>query len=145
MRRPNRGGTAGKSARPRSGRLLGRVFLWGAARARTTRKSWRRDMSDETKFVEELGDRDDFSQWYLDLVYKAGLADESPVRGSMIIKPYGYALWENMQQAMDARIKATRHEHLYFPPFIPYTFLDRAAAHVEGFAPAIPLLTRAGG
>jgi len=102
-------------------------------------------MADETKFVEELGDRDDFSQWYLDLVYKTGLADESPVRGSMIIKPYGYALWENMQQAMDTRIKATGHENMYFPLFIPYSFLEREAEHVEGFAPEVAVVTHAGG
>ena len=102
-------------------------------------------MADETKFVEDLSDKDDFSRWYLDLVYKAGLADESPVRGCMIIKPYGFALWENMQRAMDDRIKATGHENVYFPLFIPYSFLEREAEHVEGFAPEVAIVTRAGG
>src|SRR5690348_1980510 len=77
----------------------------------------RASMADETKFVEDLAEKDDFAKWYLDLVYKADLADESPVRGCMTIKPYGYALWENMQQAMDRRIKATGHENAYFPLF----------------------------
>jgi prolyl-tRNA synthetase len=102
-------------------------------------------MADESKFVEELADKDDFSQWYLNVVYKAGLADESPVRGCMTIKPYGYALWENMQRTMDARIKATGHENLYFPLFIPASFLEREAEHVEGFAPEVAVVTRAGG
>jgi prolyl-tRNA synthetase len=102
-------------------------------------------MSETEKFVEDLMDKDDFAQWYLDLVYKAGLADESPVRGCMVIRPYGYALWEHMQRAMDDRIKATGHENAYFPLFIPASFLEREAEHVEGFAPEVALVTRAGG
>jgi prolyl-tRNA synthetase len=102
-------------------------------------------MADETRFVEELADKDDFAQWYLNVVYKAELADESPVRGCMTIRPYGYALWENMQRTMDARIKATGHENLYFPLFIPSSFLEREAEHVEGFAPEVAVVTRAGG
>jgi prolyl-tRNA synthetase len=102
-------------------------------------------MADDTKFVEDLAEKDDFSQWYLDLVYKSGLADESPVRGCMTIKPYGYALWENMQAAMDRRITATGHENAYFPLFIPGSFLEREAEHVEGFAPEVAVVTRAGG
>src|SRR5690348_6412134 len=101
--------------------------------------------SAETRFVEDLAEKDDFSQWYQDVVYKAGLADESPVRGCMTIKPYGFALWENMQRAMDDRIKATGHENVYFPLFIPYSFLEREAEHVEGFAPEVAVVTRAGG
>lgn len=100
----------------------------------------------EAKFVEDLGDKDDdFAKWYLDTVYKAELADESPVRGCMVIRPYGYALWENMQRAMDDRIKATGHENAYFPLFIPGSFLEREAEHVEGFAPEVAVVTRAGG
>ena len=99
----------------------------------------------ESKFVEELVDKDDFAQWYLDVVYKSGLADESPVRGCMTIRPYGYALWENMQRAMDDRIKATGHENAYFPLFIPSSFLEREAEHVEGFAPEVAVVTHAGG
>ena len=99
----------------------------------------------ESRFVEDLAEKDDFAQWYQDVVYKAGLADESPVRGCMTIKPYGYALWENMQRAMDDRIKATGHENVYFPLFIPVSFLEREAEHVEGFAPEVAVVTRAGG
>ncbi|MFI5271827.1 MAG: proline--tRNA ligase [Ktedonobacterales bacterium] len=99
----------------------------------------------EEKLVEELAEKDDFSRWYLDLVYKAGLADESPVRGCMVIRPYGYALWENMQAAMDRRIKATGHENAYFPLFIPLSFLEREAEHIEGFAPEVAVVTHAGG
>ncbi len=99
----------------------------------------------ESKFVEDIAEKDDFSRWYLDLVYKAELADESPVRGCMVIRPYGYALWENMVAQMDARIKATGHENAYFPLFIPSSFLAREAEHVEGFAPEVAVVTRAGG
>jgi len=101
--------------------------------------------STESRFVEDLAEKDDFAQWYQDVVYKAGLADESPVRGCMTIKPYGYALWEHMQRAMDDRIKATGHENAYFPLFIPGSFLEREAEHVEGFAPEVAVVTRAGG
>ncbi|MEO7001184.1 MAG: proline--tRNA ligase [Ktedonobacterales bacterium] len=101
--------------------------------------------SSENKFVQELADLDDYSRWYLDVVYKADLADLSPVRGCMVIRPYGYALWENMQRLLDERIKATGHENVYFPLFIPYSFLEREAEHVAGFAPEVALVTRAGG
>ncbi|HEU4782054.1 MAG TPA: aminoacyl--tRNA ligase-related protein, partial [Ktedonobacterales bacterium] len=96
------------------------------------------------KLVEDLADRDDFSQWYQDLVYKTELADESPVRGCMVIRPYGYALWENMVRRLDDRIKATGHENAYFPLFIPKSFIEREAEHVEGFAPEVAWVTRAG-
>jgi len=99
----------------------------------------------DNRFVQELADQDDYSRWYLDVVYKADLADLSPVRGCMVIRPYGYALWENMQRLLDDRIKATGHENLYFPLFIPYSFLEREAEHVAGFAPEVALVTRAGG
>src|SRR5215472_6505328 len=101
-------------------------------------------MVDEHTFVEDLAEKDDFSQWYLDLVYKAELAAESPVRGCMVIRPYGYALWENMQRQLDDRIKATGHVNAYFPLFIPASFLAREAEHVEGFAPEVAWVTRAG-
>lgn len=102
-------------------------------------------MADEERYVEELADKDDFSQWYLDVVYKAQLADESPVRGCMIIRPYGYALWENMQRLLDERIKATGHQNFYFPLFIPESFLKKEAEHVEGFAPEVAWVTYGGG
>ncbi|MCO6498492.1 MAG: proline--tRNA ligase [Chitinophagaceae bacterium] len=83
----------------------------------------------------------DYSQWYNDLVIKAGLADYSAVRGCMIIKPYGYALWENMQRQLDAMFKETGHSNAYFPLFIPKSFLSREAAHVEGFAKECAVIT----
>ena len=100
--------------------------------------------ADEARYVEDLTERDDFSRWYLDLVYKTELADESPVRGCMVIRPYGYALWEHMVRLLDDRIKATGHVNAYFPLFIPASFLEREAEHVEGFAPEVAWVTRAG-
>ncbi len=99
----------------------------------------------EERYVEDLADKDDFSQWYLDVIRKAQLADESPVRGCMVIRPYGYALWENMQRLLDDRIKATGHQNAYFPLFIPESFLKKEAEHVEGFAPEVAWVTRGGG
>ena len=97
------------------------------------------------RFVEDLADKDDFAQWYYEVVRKAEMADDSPVRGCMIIKPYGYALWEAIQRGMDDRIKATGHENLYFPLFIPMSFLQKEAEHVEGFAPELAIVTIGGG
>lgn len=85
--------------------------------------------------------KDDYSQWYLDVVRNAKLADYSPVRGCMIIRPNGYALWENMQAAMDGMFKATGHRNAYFPIFIPQSFLAKEAAHVEGFAKECAVVT----
>lgn len=84
---------------------------------------------------------EDYSQWYNDLVIKAGLADYSAVRGCMIIKPYGYALWENMRNQLDKRFKETGHVNAYFPLFIPKSFLSREASHVEGFAKECAVVT----
>ncbi len=99
---------------------------------------------DEAKFVEDLADKDDFSAWYHDIVRKAELADDSPVRGCMVIRPYGYALWEAVQRGLDMRIKATGHENLYMPLFIPMSFFEREAEHVEGFAPELAVVTVGG-
>lgn len=88
---------------------------------------------------------EDFSAWYNEIVYKADLADLSPVRGSMVIRPYGYALWENIQKNLDAMFKATGHENLYFPLLIPMSFFEREANHVEGFSPELAVVTYAGG
>ncbi len=88
---------------------------------------------------------DDFPQWYQDVVAKAALADNGPVRGTMVVLPYGYALWERMQAEMDARIKATGAENTYFPLFIPESYLRREAEHVEGFAPELAVVTHGGG
>ena len=77
---------------------------------------------------------ENYSQWYNDIVIKAGLADYSAVRGCMIIKPYGYAVWEKIQAQLDRMFKETGHQNAYFPLFIPKSFFSREASHVEGFA-----------
>jgi len=84
---------------------------------------------------------EDYAQWYVDIVRSAKLAEHSPVRGSMIIPPYGFALWENMQRVLDGMFKATGHENAYFPLFIPQSFLAREAEHVEGFAKECAVVT----
>lgn len=84
---------------------------------------------------------EDYSQWYIDLVKKADLAENSDVRGCMVIKPYGYAIWENMQQGLDRMFKNTGHVNAYFPLFIPKSFLAREASHVEGFAKECAIVT----
>src|SRR5437773_4344297 len=88
---------------------------------------------------------EDWSQWYLDVVLKADLADYGPVKGCMIIKPYGYAVWENMQRDMDRRIKETGHVNAYFPLFIPRSFLEKEKEHVKGFSPECAWVTVGGG
>jgi prolyl-tRNA synthetase len=88
---------------------------------------------------------DDFPRWYQDVVAKAELADNGPVRGTMVIRPYGYSIWERMQAEMDARIKAAGAENAYFPLFIPESYLRREAEHVEGFSPELAVVTHAGG
>ncbi|MFI1926853.1 proline--tRNA ligase [Streptomyces sp. NPDC020377] len=88
---------------------------------------------------------DDFPRWYQDLINKAELADNGPVRGTMVIRPYGYGLWERMQAEMDARIKETGAENAYFPLLIPQSYLTREADHVEGFAPELAVVTHGGG
>ena len=84
---------------------------------------------------------DNYSKWYNELVVKAGLAENSAVRGCMVIKPYGYAIWEKMQRVLDDMFKATGHENAYFPLFIPKSFFSREASHVEGFAKECAVVT----
>jgi len=88
---------------------------------------------------------EDFSKWYTDVVQKTDLADYSPVRGCMIIKPYGYELWEGVKGGLDRRFKATGHRNAYFPLFIPESFLKKEAEHVEGFSPELAVVTIGGG
>ncbi len=88
---------------------------------------------------------EDFPRWYQDLIQKAELAENGPVRGTMVIRPYGYAIWERMQAEMDARIKEAGARNAYFPLFIPEEFLRREAEHVEGFSPELAVVTHAGG
>jgi prolyl-tRNA synthetase len=96
-------------------------------------------------FVTEITPQSsDFSRWYLDVVRKAELADYSPVKGCMVIRPYGYAIWELIQRQLDDRFKATGHVNAYFPLFIPESLLMREAEHVEGFAPQVAWVTKGG-
>ena len=87
----------------------------------------------------------DFPQWYQDILAKAELAESGPVRGTMVIRPYGYAIWERMQAELDARIKATGAQNAYFPLFIPESYFHREAEHVEGFSPELAVVTHGGG
>jgi prolyl-tRNA synthetase len=87
----------------------------------------------------------DFSAWYNEVVLRAELADYSPVRGSMVIRPWGYGIWENMQRALDQMFKDTGHQNAYFPLLIPMSFLEREKEHVKGFAPEVAVVTHAGG
>jgi prolyl-tRNA synthetase len=96
-------------------------------------------------FVTEITPRsEDFSRWYLDVVRRAELADYSPVKGCMVIRPYGYAIWELIQQLFDRRFKATGHVNAYFPLFLPKSLLMKEKEHVEGFAPQVAWVTRGG-
>ncbi len=88
---------------------------------------------------------EDFPRWYQDVIAKAELADNGPVRGTMVIRPYGYSIWERMQADMDRRIKETGARNAYFPLFIPQSYLEREAEHVEGFSPELAVVTHAGG
>jgi len=88
---------------------------------------------------------EDFSEWYNQIVQRAELADYAPVRGCMVVRPYGWALWENIQQALDRRFKATGHVNAAFPLFIPMSFLEKEKEHVEGFSPELAIVTIGGG
>ncbi|HVL03390.1 MAG TPA: proline--tRNA ligase, partial [Acidimicrobiales bacterium] len=87
----------------------------------------------------------DFPKWYQDVVAKAELADNGPVRGTMVIRPYAFAIWERMQAELDRRIKQAGAQNAYFPLFIPESYLRREADHVEGFSPELAVVTHAGG
>ena len=88
---------------------------------------------------------EDYPRWYQDVIAKAGLAENGPVRGTMVIRPYGYAIWERIQADIDRRIKAAGADNVYFPLFIPESYLQREAEHVEGFSPELAVVTHAGG
>ncbi|MBR6726715.1 MAG: proline--tRNA ligase [Clostridia bacterium] len=103
-------------------------------------------MAKEKKLVEQITSMDvDFAQWYTDVVKKAELVDYSGVKGCMIIRPYGYAIWENIQKDLDARFKELGHENVYMPMFIPESLLQKEKDHVEGFAPECAIVTVGGG
>lgn len=102
-------------------------------------------MPENDRLVKDITPKsEDFSKWYLDVVRKAELVDYAPVRGCMVIMPYGYSLWENMRDVLDGMIKATGHKNAYFPLFIPESFLAKEAEHVEGFAPEVAWVTLGG-
>src|SRR4030042_1846407 len=88
---------------------------------------------------------EDFSSWYNEVVLRAALADYSPLRGCMVIKPYGYELWEAVKSGLDRRFKETGHVNAYFPLFIPMSFLEKESEHVEGFSPQLAVVTHGGG
>jgi prolyl-tRNA synthetase len=99
----------------------------------------------DIEFVKEITSKEkDFSQWYVDVVRKTELADYTTIKGCMVIRPYGYGLWENMQAGLDRRIKETGHKNAYFPLFIPESLLKKEAEHVEGFAPELAWVTEGG-
>lgn len=100
----------------------------------------------QATFVQELVDpKENFDQWYVDVVRLAELADDAPVRGMKVVRPYGYGIWERIQAALDARFKATGVENAYFPLLIPRSMLEREAEHIEGFSPEVAWVTHAGG
>src|ERR671928_1232904 len=99
-------------------------------------------MADEKKLTKRS---EDFSAWYNEIILRAELADYSPVRGCMVIRPRGYGIWERMQQQLDTMFKETGHQNAYFPLFIPEGFLHKEAEHVEGFAPETAVVTHGGG
>ena len=101
---------------------------------------------EETAMVEKITPRSqDYSRWYTEVVQRAELADYAPVKGCMVIRPYGYALWENIKEALDRRFKATGHVNAYFPLFIPMSFIEKEAEHVAGFSPELAVVTHGGG
>ena len=103
-------------------------------------------MAKEQNFVKEVANiNDDFAQWYTDVVIKTDMVDYGPVKGTMVIKPYGYAVWENLQKYADAKFKSVGVQNAYFPMLIPESYLKREAEHVEGFAPEVAVVTYAGG
>ena len=103
-------------------------------------------MAKENQFVEQIADiNSDFPQWYTDVVLKTKLVDYGPVKGTMVIRPYGYAIWENIQNEMNARFKTRGVENAYFPLLIPMSYFTKEAEHVEGFAPEVAVVTHAGG
>ena len=103
-------------------------------------------MAKDTQFVSQIADIErDFPQWYTDVVLKTKLVDYGPVKGTMVIRPYGYAIWENIQRELDARFRETGCENAYFPLLIPMSYMTKEAEHVEGFAPEVAVVTHAGG
>jgi prolyl-tRNA synthetase len=129
--------------------IHGRLGRFASPPGRTSRASTTHyieaGMSQQT-FVKDLVDpAENFDQWYVDVVRKADLADDAPVRGCKVVKPYGYGVWENIQAGLDRRFKAVEVENAYFPLLIPKSMLEREADHIEGFTPEVAWVTHAGG
>lgn len=102
-------------------------------------------MNQNERFVKKLTPKSvDFSKWYVEIIRKAELADYAPIKGMMVIRPYGYAIWENIQSLLDKRIKQTGHSNAYFPLFIPESFLQKETEHLEGFSPEVAWVTHGG-
>ena len=102
-------------------------------------------MNKEERFVTAITPKsEDFSRWYTEIIRRAELADYAPMKGMMVIRPYGYAIWENIQRLLDIRIKETGHTNAYFPLFIPETFLQKETEHLEGFSPEVAWVTHGG-
>lgn len=104
-----------------------------------------KEVNSEEKWVKQITPKSvDFSKWYIEIVQKTELVDYAPMKGMMVIRPYGYAVWENIQHFMDKRIKASGHENAYFPLFIPESFLQKETEHLEGFSPEVAWVTQGG-
>lgn len=102
-------------------------------------------MNKDERFVKQITLKsEDFSRWYVEIIQKAELADYAPIKGMMVIRPYGFAIWENVQSLIDKRIKETGHSNAYFPLLIPESFLRKEAEHLEGFAPEVAWVTHGG-
>ncbi|UCC38484.1 MAG: proline--tRNA ligase [Candidatus Aminicenantes bacterium] len=102
-------------------------------------------MNKNERFVTQITPKsEDFSKWYVEIIRRAELADYAPIKGMMVIRPYGYAIWENIQYLLDKRIKDTGHSNAYFPLFIPESFLEKETEHLEGFAPEVAWVTQGG-
>ncbi|HOL18583.1 MAG TPA: proline--tRNA ligase, partial [Bacillota bacterium] len=105
----------------------------------------RETLAQSKEFVKEITPQAvDYSQWYIDVITKTEMMDYAPVKGCMAIRPFGFAIWEKIQELLGARIKATGHENAYFPMFIPQGLLQKEAEHVEGFAPEVAWVTKGG-
>ncbi len=108
-------------------------------------RHWSTDMERYSMADKITDPKEDFSRWYLDVIREAELSDSAPIRGCMVIRPYGFSIWEMMKDDLDGRFKATGHSNAYFPLFIPQSFITKEAEHVEGFSPELAVVTHAGG
>jgi len=110
-----------------------------------TEKKGGKELVKEEGFVKQITPKsEDFSRWYVELIRRAELADYAPLKGMMVIRPYGYSIWENIQRLLDQRIKASGHQNAYFPLFIPESFLKKETEHLQGFSPEVAWVTQGG-